>query len=758
MAAAKAGKHILCSYTPSHLANTILTSRSALTGERKHVTVLFTDLEDSTALAQEDAQWLDSGSQELLDRLVAGLARRPILLLCTARPGCHYAWRDQPGVHELTLAALSRDQTDVFVHHWCWPHNASSTLKVLIRQRTEGNPFLIEEMLRALQEHHRLAIQNGEFVVRGEDVKLPASVQGVLAARIDRREANLKEVVQVGSVIGQEFPLWLLEAVLGQTDLQGKLATLAQLGLIYEKALRPEPTYVFTHALTRDVAYMSLLNQVKKRLHQVIGVALESRYAERLDEQIHLLYHHFSRAEHWLKAAQYGWQAARKAHRLNQCHAAVTLLDQARACVLRLPEGQSRQEALLDLQLEMIWSLRNLGQPDQMLSRCREAEVVARLLADRVRLGKVLLGYGNSYAYKGAFAQAEAYYRQALEQFAGTGEEALSTFGQYCLAVAYQAQSQWQKAVPFFAESLRTQEAHHTQTQYPDWEVDVLPYAYSCATFGYNLALQGRTHEAKALLSKGSTPAIERVANLFTKTYCAVWHSRFAVLMGEDYGALARAEDVLRGAEATDSPTFRFHGYLAQGTALLAVEQYAAARTACERALQAIIGTSHGDGLGLVYFNLAWASLALADRAAAERYYQAGRRPTSRFALLRAQLLAAGDPPDFAQAESCFEQSMWADEATGAVVLVAQTRYYLAQMLARKGDLERAHRLLTGLCRQFHAWDMPVWQRKCGQALATLHTGFRLSVPAQSSRPFMDQLRELPEAQAERYAKNSVHL
>ena len=451
-----------------------------------------------------------------------------------------------------------------------------------------------------------MPVQNGQYVMRtGKDVEIPASVQGLLAARIDRLEADLKEVVQVAAVIGREFPLWLLEAVLGRTDLREKLAILGQLALIYAKASQPEPTYVFKHALTRDVAYASLLNQVKKRLHGVIGEAFEARYHEHLDEQVHLLHYHFRLAEHWLKAVQYGWQAARKAHRLSQCRAAVTLFEQALACVLRLPEDQSRQEVLIDLQLEMIWSRHNVGQADQMLFLCRDAEAVARALADRVRLGKVFLGYGNSYASKGAFTQAEAYYLRSLEQLAGTGGEAFITFAHYCLAVTYQAQGQWQKAAPFFAKSLCAQEARHTQTQYPDWEVAVLPYAYSCATFGYNLALQGRTQEARALLNKGYTPAIERVANLFTKTYCAIWHSRFAALMGEDHGALARAEGVLRLAEATDSPTFRFHGYLAQGTALLAVGQYAKARAACEHALQAIIGTSHGDGLGLVYFNLA---------------------------------------------------------------------------------------------------------------------------------------------------------
>jgi predicted ATPase len=164
------------------------------------------------------------------------------------------------------MTPLSGDHTDAFVHRWCWPHDASTGLKALIRERTEGNPFFIEEMLHALQEHRLLAVQDGQYVARpGKDVEIPASVHGVLAARIDRLEADLKEVVQVAAVIGREFPLWLLEAVLGRTDLREKLAILGQLALIYAKASQPEPIYIFQHALTRDVAYASLLNQVKKR-------------------------------------------------------------------------------------------------------------------------------------------------------------------------------------------------------------------------------------------------------------------------------------------------------------------------------------------------------------------------------------------------------------------------------------------------------------------------------------------------------------
>ena len=100
---------------------------------------------------------------------------------------------------------------------------------------------------------------------------------------------------------------------MGHTDLRESY--LGPVGVDLRKASQPEPTYVFTHVLTRDVAYASLLNQVKKRLHDAIAQVLKSRYPEWLDEQGHLLQHHFSLAEHWRKSVQYGWQAVKKSPR-----------------------------------------------------------------------------------------------------------------------------------------------------------------------------------------------------------------------------------------------------------------------------------------------------------------------------------------------------------------------------------------------------------------------------------------------------------
>jgi class 3 adenylate cyclase/tetratricopeptide (TPR) repeat protein len=677
----------------------------------------------------EDLHWLDSGSQELLDLLSATLDQRPVLLLGTTRPDFRPTWGERPGRHWLTVAPLSREHTETFVCHWCRPLGASGTLMTLICERTEGNPFFVEEMLRALQERQLLEVQNGSYVIQvSTHVEIPSSIHGLLAARVDRLGDAMKEVLQVGAVIGREFPLWLLEATVDRTPLHAELMALQRLDLLAEKTALPEPVYLFTHALTREVVYASLLNQAKKKLHGQIGQALEQRYAGRTQELVHLLHHHFSLAEDWPKAVRYGWQAAQKSCRMNHLHEALMLFEQAQTWLTHLPQDRSQQETLIDLQLDMDWALLYSGQPDRLLEICREAEAVARALQDRIRLGKVFFLYSAAYAFKGDYTQAEPYALQALEQLAGSGEEALIAATQFAFAIGYNAQGQWKKAAPLLAESLRAQEAQGLQTAYPEWGFDFLPYAFGCAALAYNLALQGRIAAAQDLLHKGYQPEIERASNPVTKAHYAGWHSLFAALIGEDCGALARAEELLTLAAAADAPILRFGGYTAQGTALMAVERFAAAREAYTHALQAIAGTSHRDALGLVYANLARANLALGDWSAAQHYYQAGlplvqltpERESPRFDYVQGQLLASQQSPDLAQAAACFERSIQADETAGAVVLAAQTRFSLAQVLARQGDDARARSLLATLRDQFQAWGIPVWQHKCAQALTTL--------------------------------------
>ena len=165
--------------------------------------------------------------------------------------------------------------------------------------------------------------------------------------------------------------------------------------------------------------------------------------------------------------------------------------------------------------------------------------------------------------------------------------------------------------------------------------------------------------------------------------WCALWHSAFSTLVGEDFGALARAEGVLKTLDKTPSPILSFLGFAAKGNALMAAEQFEAARMVYEEALEALEGTTHRRFLETVYYNLVQVALALGDWVAGERYYQAGlplvqlnpEKESPRFDFLKGRLLASSNSPNLGEAQIYFDQSIRADETSGAVVLAAHTRF-----------------------------------------------------------------------------------
>ncbi len=163
----------------------------------------------------------------------------------------------------------------------------------------------MEEVVRSLRETGAVEPSDGRLVLVApvDQIHVPDTIQDVIAARIDRLADEPKRALQVASVIGREFTrrlLGRLSEIRGEPD--AVLRELAAIELIREKALFPELAYMFTHALTHDVAYASLLVQRRRELHRLIGLAIEELYAERIAEHYEVLAHHFSRAEAWDKA------------------------------------------------------------------------------------------------------------------------------------------------------------------------------------------------------------------------------------------------------------------------------------------------------------------------------------------------------------------------------------------------------------------------------------------------------------------------
>jgi len=297
-----------------------------------------------------------------------------------------------------------------------------------------------------------------------EGLTLPDTVQAVIRARLDRLDRPTRELLRLSSVIGREFAKRILERISTSLDrLSQSLETLKVLELVQQVSVVPEAVYMFKHVLTQEVTYETLLRQKRKELHGLVGQAIEELYHDRIEEQVNLLHHHFSLAEDWRKAFEYGRQAANKGYRLSQFHEAVKLFERAEACLLRVPENRSRQEAAIDLQLEMVWPLHFLGQQDRVREICRKAESVARSLADPIRFGKVFYEYGLSYFFKNQYEQAEQYFLQILELPKGNRTDALANSIKFPLAGTYFSLAQWDKAASLYSEVIQAREANNTQ-------------------------------------------------------------------------------------------------------------------------------------------------------------------------------------------------------------------------------------------------------------------------------------------------------
>jgi class 3 adenylate cyclase/tetratricopeptide (TPR) repeat protein len=267
-------------------------------------------------LVIEDIHWIDKASEEFLEYLVDSIPAAPVLLLLTHRPGARHRFGDRSYSTRLSLQPLSDTEMGHMAEAILQSYSVPSALRQLIAARAEGNPFFIEEVVQSLLEDGSLQ-RRGDRIELGRDVEsisVPDSIQGVLMARLDRLPDEPKRALQIGAVIGREFALRLLERIVEAGDRLGPMIEeLRGLELIYEKAAHPELAFMFKHALTRDVAYDSVLSSRRKALHRIVGLAIEELYQDRLTEQVEHLAHHFTAGEEWEKAFLYSVRAARKA-------------------------------------------------------------------------------------------------------------------------------------------------------------------------------------------------------------------------------------------------------------------------------------------------------------------------------------------------------------------------------------------------------------------------------------------------------------
>jgi class 3 adenylate cyclase len=256
----------------------------------------------------EDLHWIDEQTQELLNLLAEAIGTARILLLVNYRPEYHHLWGNKTYCTQLTLEPLGFESAQKMLDALLGLSQELSALKSLIIDRTEGNPFFMEEIVQGLFEQG-LLVPNGDIKLTRplNSVRIPATVQAMLAARIDRLTPEHKALLQTLAVVGKDFTFGEVEAVLADShsELRQRLAHLQSAEFIYEQPTAGDIEYTFKHALTQEVAYNSILSERRKQLHERAGQAIESLFAASLADHYVDLARHYERSGSSLKAANY---------------------------------------------------------------------------------------------------------------------------------------------------------------------------------------------------------------------------------------------------------------------------------------------------------------------------------------------------------------------------------------------------------------------------------------------------------------------
>jgi class 3 adenylate cyclase len=368
----------------------------------------------------EDLHWIDSETQGFLDLLSESVASTTILLLVNYRPEYRHEWGQKTCYTQLRLAPLGKAETEELLTFLLGPDVSLTPVKQLILEKTEGTPFFMEEVVRTLVEEGRLVGERGKYRVAQAPTELHISptVQGVLAARIDRLSAAEKEFLQQLAIIGREFPFSLLQAVVTQSEeaLYGLLAALQRKEFLYEQPAFPEVEYLFKHALTQEVAYTSVLQERRKALHERTARAIESLYSTHREDHYSELAHHYSRSSNTQKAVKYLGLAGQQAVQRSAYAEAISHLTTALELLKTLPDTPARAQQELVLQTTFgpaLMATKGYAVPEVENAYTRAREL-CRQVGDSPQLFRVLRGLGTFYLIRAEYQPARELGEQCL--------------------------------------------------------------------------------------------------------------------------------------------------------------------------------------------------------------------------------------------------------------------------------------------------------------------------------------------------------
>ncbi len=448
-------------------------------------------------LVVEDLHWIDKTTEEFLGYMIGWLPKTRILLLLLYRPEYTHQWGSKSYYCLITLGQLSTSTSAELVAAILEGGDVVPELRDLILNRAAGNPLFMEELTHSLLQNGSIQ-KKGESFVLARDVnsdQVPDTIQGIIAARMDRLEESLKRIMQVAAVIGREFAFRILETITEmKEELKSGLVNLQGLEFIYEKSLFPDLEYIFRHALVQEVAYNSLLVNRRKEIHEKIGKAIEGLYSTRLDEFCEMLAYHYSKSGNLEKAYLYLKLAGEKATRNYSLREAFRAYRTAVDIVAGMKETDENRRRKLELILRISIVSRTLAYPEDCLAVLQDGEKLALELNDFKTATQIQSLLGTYYATVGGDpVKGREYMNRALQHASEVEDVGLLATCGHDLCTSYQVQGDYATIVDMAPNIIAMLE--NTRTEHESFGRVANLYSWLLAQYGLSLGGVGEFEE-----------------------------------------------------------------------------------------------------------------------------------------------------------------------------------------------------------------------------------------------------------------------
>jgi tetratricopeptide (TPR) repeat protein len=695
-------------------------------------------------LVVEDVQSVDVESRAVVDRLVESLPDQRMMLLVTYRQEQHQPPpQPRPGFTQLLIEALPPESADELLNGLMGESDELVEVKQFLIERTKGNPFFLEELVRTMVETGVLEGERGAYRLAKplSSVQVPASVQAVLSARIDRLAPDDKRLLQAAAVIGKDVPYPVLQAIAEYPppELDPALERLQSAQFLYATEGAAEAEFTFKHGLTREVAYEGLLLQKRRALHAEIVSAIEALYPERIAEHADRLAHHALSGEVWRKAVDYSRQAAAKAAQTAAYRAAIGSLEQALSGLEHLPSSPETMREAIDVRHEMRSSLMPLGEFPAIHDHMLVAESLGQELGDRERLVRTYSYLCQYFAVTHDPDNARGSGERAVALADQVGNVGLQILAAFMLGEALYSLGDFRRCATILRRGRTLLDG---ERRYQRFGMAGLPAAVAAGMLAACLAELGEFNEAAEVLSEGIQLADE-INQPYTLAFLCSNDGFVHLVKGELHHALrslTRAIEVSRtwnlstqipAATARLGYANMLSGFDAVGLPLL--EQAAQQAQSLRIYEEATIVTWLGDA----YLRIGRQAEALdvARRAfyVADTSKQAGKRAHALRML--GDVHAAGTPTEVNQAESFYIRAHDLAIELGMRPLQSHIHLGLSRLYRRQNQLVESQEHLAKAIWLYNALDMGLWLKQAEAELNEFTAAGREQARMDSAEP-----------------------